>query len=76
MIPKIIHHIWIGKKPFPKKFREYRESWINLHPGWQFYFWTDQNLPEMPFDVEKVVKEEKYLTSIRSDILILHLLNL
>ena len=76
MIPKIIHHIWVGKKPFPEKFKEYRESWINLHPGWQFYFWTDQNLPEMPFDVEKVVKEEKYLTSIRSDILRLHLLNL
>ena len=75
MIPKIIHHIWLGKKSFPEKFKEYRKSWINLHPGWQFYFWTDQNLPEMPFDVEKVVKEEKYLTSIRSDILRLHLLN-
>lgn len=76
MIPKIIHHIWIGKKPFPEKFKAYRESWINLHPGWEFYFWTDENLPTMSFDIERVVKEEKYLTSIRSDILRLHVLNL
>ncbi len=76
MIPKIIHHIWIGTKPFPNKFKSYRESWIRQHPDWTFHFWTDDNLPEMPPEVKRIVTEEKYLTSIRADILRLQVLNL
>jgi len=76
MIPKIIHHIWIGPNPFPDNFKAYRESWIKNHPDWTFYFWTDDNLPDMPSEVKEIVTEEKYLTSIRADILRLQVLKL
>jgi FkbM family methyltransferase len=76
MIPKIIHHVWIGSKPFPNNFKAYRESWIRQHPDWTFYFWTDDNLPEMSAEVKSIVTEENYLTSIRADILRLQVLKL
>ena len=75
MIPKIIHHIWIGKKPFSDKFNQYKDSWHKQHPGWVFHFWTDDNLPEMPEEIADIVQEEKYLVSIRSDILRLYVLS-
>ncbi len=41
MIPKIIHHIWIGNKPFPEEFKEFRCKWIDMYPDYNFIFWTD-----------------------------------
>jgi mannosyltransferase OCH1-like enzyme len=45
-IPKIFHHVWLGKQD-PEKFEKYRLSWMLNHPTWSFYFWTDDNLPEI-----------------------------
>ncbi|HVX01078.1 MAG TPA: glycosyltransferase, partial [Candidatus Babeliaceae bacterium] len=42
-IPKIIHHIWIGS-PFPEKYKKFRESWMRLHPDWEFKLWTDAEI--------------------------------
>lgn len=42
MIPKIIHHIWIGNKPFPEEFREFRHKWVNMYPDYNFIFWNDE----------------------------------
>lgn len=41
-IPKVIHFIWIGPNPFPKESIENVNSWIKLHPGWTYKFWTDR----------------------------------
>lgn len=40
-VPKIIHFIWIGPRPFPKESIDNLKSWKKYHPHWQFYFWTD-----------------------------------
>lgn len=36
MIPKILHHIWIGDKPAPM---EWINTWYEKHPQWQFILW-------------------------------------
>ncbi len=40
-VPKIIHFIWIGPRPFPKDSIDNLKSWKQFHPHWHFYFWTD-----------------------------------
>ena len=47
MIPKIIHHIWVGGAPFPEEFAAFRRGWIDKHPDWEFKFWTNDKLPSM-----------------------------
>lgn len=44
-IPKVIHFIWIGPKPFPKESLENVRSWVDHHPDWTFKFWTDRRRP-------------------------------
>ena len=41
-IPKVVHFIWIGVKPFPRDSIENVRSWIAKHPNWIFKFWTDR----------------------------------
>jgi len=47
MIPKIIHHVWLGNKPFPEEFNRYRLSWMKHHPTWTMMFWDEDNLPKL-----------------------------
>ena len=42
-IPKLIHFIWIGPKPFPPHSVENVRSWIAHHPDWTVIFWTDRD---------------------------------
>ncbi len=44
-IPKTVHLIWIGPRPFPLKSIANIRSWIAHHPDWQFIFWTDRKRP-------------------------------
>lgn len=44
-IPKVIHFIWIGPKPFPRESIENIKSWIAYHPDWTVKFWTDRHRP-------------------------------
>jgi inositol phosphorylceramide mannosyltransferase catalytic subunit len=45
VIPRIFHEIWVGAEPFPKRLGPYRHSWLELNPGWELRFWTEDNLP-------------------------------
>ena len=47
-IPKTLHFIWLGPKPFPQESVKNLRGWIDLHPGWRVKFWTDQerDLPD------------------------------
>jgi mannosyltransferase OCH1-like enzyme len=46
LIPRIFHQIWVGPDPYPKKLESYRQSWLDLNPGWELRFWTEDNLPD------------------------------
>lgn len=42
-IPKTIHVIWLGPRPFPTGSVKNIRSWLAHHPDWTFLFWTDRN---------------------------------
>ena len=44
-IPRIFHQIWVGPDPFPDEFAVYQQTWLDLNPGWELRFWTDENFP-------------------------------
>lgn len=41
VIPKIIHHVWLGK-PLSQEDKQLRKTWYKFHPGWRFVLWTDR----------------------------------
>jgi mannosyltransferase OCH1-like enzyme len=43
LIPKIIHQVWLGSK-FPDKLCRLRDTWIDMHPGWEYRLWTDDDV--------------------------------
>lgn len=49
MIPKIIHYIWFGGKPFPKKVQKCIDSWHKYLPDYEFRLWNEET-----FDVNTV----------------------
>lgn len=48
MIEKIIHQIWVGHYDIPQREKKLSEDFIKAHPGWRYYFWSDDNLPNIP----------------------------
>lgn len=51
-VPKVLHWIWLGPKPFPQESAARMQQWIDLHPGWRFKLWTDQKRTSLPPEVE------------------------
>ncbi|MBS0650122.1 MAG: hypothetical protein JSR93_03065 [Verrucomicrobia bacterium] len=51
-IPKVLHWIWLGPRPFPSESLVRMHQWIELHPGWTFKLWTDQPRNALPPEVE------------------------
>jgi mannosyltransferase OCH1-like enzyme len=72
VVPRILHQIWLGDRPFPEEFARYRESWLHHHPAWEHRFWTEENLPG---DLRRPeVYERLRVPAERSDILRLEVL--
>lgn len=44
-IPKKIHQIWLGG-PIPDKIKTLQQTWIELHPDWEFKVWSEADLEE------------------------------
>ncbi|HSW72624.1 MAG TPA: glycosyltransferase [Chlamydiales bacterium] len=44
-IPSIVHFIWLGPKNFPLESIKNIRAWMELHPEFTFYFWTDRERP-------------------------------
>jgi hypothetical protein len=44
-VPKVVHFIWLGPKPFPRESVENVRSWMGKHPDWTFKFWSDRVRP-------------------------------
>jgi inositol phosphorylceramide mannosyltransferase catalytic subunit len=72
MIPRKIHHIWVGPDPLPKSLEPYVNSWKKQHPSWEHHFWTEDNLPEDPVRPEVLNRLRSPVE--RSDILRLEIL--
>lgn len=46
-IPKIIHRIWLGPNPMPQEQVEFGKKFMELHPGWTHYLWTEKSAINM-----------------------------
>jgi hypothetical protein len=46
-IPKIFHQIWLGGAELPAPYQALRDHMLQLHPGWEYRLWTDDNLPPL-----------------------------
>jgi mannosyltransferase OCH1-like enzyme len=46
-IPKKIHQIWLGGNPFPKRYREWGETWSKFNPDWEYKLWTDKDAEQV-----------------------------
>lgn len=71
-IPRIIHQIWVGPKPFPKKYMRWQKTWQSI-PGWEYKLWTDRDVDTFPLINRKAYNEEKNLGA-RADILRMEIL--
>ena len=40
-IPKILHQLWIGPLPMPKRLMD---TWSNKHPDWEIIRWTEKEI--------------------------------
>lgn len=43
MIPKIVHYVWFGDKPYPKRIRKCIDSWHRILPDYTFIKWDETN---------------------------------
>jgi len=43
VIPRIIHQTW-KNRDVPQRFKEAQSSWRQIHPDWEYRFWTDEEL--------------------------------
>jgi len=46
-IPKIIHQIWFGSKPFPDNLKQLAETWKKFHPDWTYNLWTNDAVEKL-----------------------------
>jgi mannosyltransferase OCH1-like enzyme len=46
MIPKVLHHIWIGPKKPPLK---WMNSWREKHPDWEYHLWGNESINSFGF---------------------------
>jgi Glycosyltransferase sugar-binding region containing DXD motif len=72
VIPRILHHIWIGPDPLPEDQGPWIESWKRHHPDWEHRLWTEEDLPEDPIRPE--ILERLRAPVERADILRLEIL--
>ena len=70
MIPKIIHHVWPGNDHFRERFHAWRNSWMQHHPDWTFYFWRLDNLPSnMNPEVRAAANDPGFAVCPKSDMI-------
>ncbi len=56
-IPKIIHQIWIGPKPFPEQRKSFCKKWQQLHPDWEYRLWTNSDVSHFDFSLRDLYEE-------------------
>jgi len=59
-IPKILHHVWLGKEQIPINLQKCIKTCYDVHSEWKHMFWTDDNLPNMEPFVEEYDIDNNY----------------
>ncbi len=71
-IPRVIHQIWIGPKPFPEKYKKWQKTWQSM-PGWEYKLWTDKEVEQYTLINKDLYLKEKNIGA-RADILRMEIL--
>lgn len=77
MIPRVFHQIWINRNnpELPEKFCAYRDSWLTLHPDWEYRLWNLDNLGFTPRRMDLISSAPNYAQMadvLRYEILLRH----
>lgn len=59
MIPKIIHYIWFGGKPYPDKIKFCIETWKKYLPEYEFKLWNEDSFNVNSIRFTKEAYEQK-----------------
>ena len=43
-IPKLVHYVWVGGSPLPKRFRDNVQSWRRHNPDYEIVAWNESNI--------------------------------
>jgi mannosyltransferase OCH1-like enzyme len=54
-IPKRLHIVWIGPRPFPHQ--SYLDAWRAMHTDWQLVLWTDELLEDEALICQPIVDQ-------------------
>lgn len=65
-IPPHIHQIWLGSK-YPRKYEEWRDSWLRLNPDFTMTVWDEEAILSLPLLNRKAFIEAKNY-GVKSDI--------
>jgi mannosyltransferase OCH1-like enzyme len=71
MIPKVIHHVWVGPNPIPEQEKSFIDSWKKFHPSWDFFLWTNDSLKELEINdsCKRAIENLKGLHACQADII-------
>lgn len=59
MIPRTIHYIWFGSKPYPEKVQYCIESWKRHLPDYEFKLWNEESFDVKAFRFTREAYEAK-----------------
>jgi len=68
MIEKNIHQIWVSDTRIPKHIKNYMDEIKEHHKDFNYYLWTDDNLPELPENLKRIYDSYKE-PAIKADLL-------
>jgi mannosyltransferase OCH1-like enzyme len=71
VIPRVLHHIWLGADDWPGEAEERRRTWLDHHPDWEHRLWSEDVVPA---GLRVEVYERLRNPSERSDLLRLEIL--
>jgi hypothetical protein len=57
LIPKVMHHIWIGGGEIPPLYQNYLNECKKLHPNWEFKIWGDKEIVALNLEYEDVMDQ-------------------
>lgn len=59
MIPKIVHYVWFGGKPYPPKIQRCIDNWKEKLPDYQFIRWDESNFDVNSNEFTRTAYEQK-----------------
>lgn len=54
MIPKLLHHIWVGPRDAPT---HWMETWPALHPSWKYKVWDNEDLANRRWHNQHIIDQ-------------------